>query len=245
MKILVASRNPKKLAELQRVLTARDVHGIELVSLRDVPSFPEQPEDGRTFADNALIKARDAVANTGLVTIADDSGLAVEEMFGMPGVLSARWGGEHGNDEANNRLLLAQMQDVPDERRGAGFVSVCAVVVPAQIMQQAKERGFSLSDGVLADAHVPVSEPLASGEFVARGVWKGRLLREPRGEHGFGYDPLFVPEEEDQRVSGSVAADRAQPRSSAELSAEEKDALSHRGRALAQLVPLLRILGHM
>lgn len=208
MKLLVASRNPKKLKELQRVLDARAISGIELVSLADVPEYPETPESGRTFADNALIKARDGAKATGLPCVADDSGIAVDELNGMPGVLSARWCGSHGPDEANTNLLLGQLGDVPDERRGAAFVSVCAIVTPE------------------------------GEEHVATGEWRGRVLRAPRGENGFGYDPIFVPAEEDQRV----AVSGGQARSAAELSAEEKDALSHRGRALAQLVPILRVL---
>lgn len=199
MRLLVASNNPKKLAELRRILDATGLDHVELVPLADAPAYPEPVETGRTFADNALIKARAGAAATGLVTVADDSGLAVEELNGMPGVLSARWSGGHGDDAANNSLLLAQMGDVPDERRGCAFVSVCALVTP---------------DGE---------------ETLSEGRWEGRLLREPVGENGFGYDPLFVPAEED-------AVGAAAPRSSAQLSAEEKDALSHRGKALAGLV---------
>src|SRR5690348_8037767 len=106
MKLLVASNNAKKLAELERILAAHDVTGVELVPLRSVAAYGEPVEDGRTFADNALIKARAGARETGLVTVADDSGLAVEELNGMPGVLSARWSGAHGDDAANNALLL-------------------------------------------------------------------------------------------------------------------------------------------
>ncbi|WP_080796482.1 non-canonical purine NTP pyrophosphatase [Corynebacterium pacaense] len=196
MKILVASNNAKKLRELQRILDQAGISGVELLPLSEVPSYAEPVEDGRTFADNALIKARAGVANSGLATIADDSGLEVAELNGMPGVLSARWSGGHGDDEANNELLLAQMGDVPEKRRGAAFVSVCALVLP---------------DG---------------REFVEEGRWEGHLLRGPRGLGGFGYDPLFLPDEE---TTGG--------RSAAELSPEEKDALSHRGKALSALVP--------
>lgn len=199
VKVLVASGNAKKLAELDRILQRAGVAGIELVSLRDVPAYEEPVENGRTFADNALIKARAGVAATGLPTVADDSGLSVEELGGMPGVLSARWAGRHGDDAANNALLLAQMEDVPDERRGAAFRSVCALVLP---------------DG---------------REFVSAGAWEGTLLRAPRGEGGFGYDPLFLP------ADGGG-------RSSAELTPEEKDARSHRGKALAGLVGELAAL---
>lgn len=193
----MASRNRKKLAELRRVLDSAGVSGLTLRSLDDVPPFDEAPETGATFEDNALAKARDAFRATGLAAVADDSGLEVDALNGMPGVLSARWSGQHGQDAANTSLLLAQLRDVPDERRGAAFVSACALV----------------------------SE---SGETVVRGVWPGSIVREPRGEGGFGYDPVFLP-------AGCT-------RTAAELSPTEKDAASHRGRALAALLPALREL---
>ena len=196
-RLLVASRNAKKLAELRRVLDAAGLSGLTLLSLTDVPPFEEAPETGATFEENALAKARDAYAATGIPAVADDSGLAVDALNGMPGVLSARWSGAHGNDVANLELLLGQLRDVPDERRGAAFVSACALVSGA-------------------------------GETVVRGEWTGAIAREPRGEGGFGYDPIFVPD-------GSG-------RSAAELTPAEKDAASHRGRALALLVPALRTL---
>ncbi|MEH3133744.1 MAG: RdgB/HAM1 family non-canonical purine NTP pyrophosphatase [Mycolicibacterium neoaurum] len=196
-RLLVASRNAKKLAELRRVLDAAGIDGVELVSLSEVPEFDEAPETGATFEENALAKARDAFAATGLPSVADDSGLAVDALNGMPGVLSARWSGAHGDDRANLELLLGQLRDVPDDRRGAAFVSACALVS-------------------------------AAGETVVRGEWAGTIAREPRGDGGFGYDPIFVP------------ADSS--RSAAQLSAAEKDAASHRGRALTLLVPQLRAL---
>lgn len=195
--LLVASRNAKKLVELQRVLDAAGVVGLRLLSLSDVPEYPEAPETGATFEENALAKARDGFAATGIACIADDSGVSVDALNGMPGVLSARWAGRHGDDAANLSLLLGQIQDVPDSRRGAAFVSCCALVS-------------------------------AAGSVVVRGEWPGVIAREPRGSGGFGYDPVFVP------AGGSVSA--------AELTAAEKDAASHRGRALAQLVPALREL---
>jgi XTP/dITP diphosphohydrolase len=196
-RVLVASRNPKKLAELRRVLDTAGVSGLTLLSLDDVPAFDEAPETGATFEENALAKARDAFRATGLAAVADDSGIAVDALNGMPGVLSARWSGAHGDDAANTALLLGQLRDVPDERRGAAFVSACALVS-------------------------------ASGETVVRGEWPGVVAREPRGDGGFGYDPVFVPVGES--------------RSAAELTPQEKDAASHRGRALALLVPALRAL---
>jgi XTP/dITP diphosphohydrolase len=195
--LLVASRNRKKLAELHRVLDAAGVSGLTLLSLDDVASFDEAPETGATFEENALAKARDAFRATGLASVADDSGLTVDALNGMPGVLSARWSGSHGDDAANTALLLAQLQDVPDDRRGGAFVSACALASEA-------------------------------GEVVVRGEWPGSIVREPRGDGGFGYDPVFLP-------SGS-------DRTAAQLSPAEKDAASHRGRALALLVPALREL---
>ncbi|WBP97298.1 RdgB/HAM1 family non-canonical purine NTP pyrophosphatase [Mycolicibacterium neoaurum] len=197
IRLLVASRNAKKLAELRRVLDTAGINGVELVSLSEVPEFDEAPETGATFEENALAKARDAFAATGLPSVADDSGLAVDALNGMPGVLSARWSGAHGDDRANLELLLGQLRDVPDDRRGAAFVSACALVS-------------------------------AAGETVVRGEWVGTIAREPRGDGGFGYDPIFVPAES--------------ARSAAQLSAAEKDAASHRGRALTLLLPQLRAL---
>ena len=199
--MLVASRNRKKLAELRRVLDAAGVSGLTLLSLDDVAAFDEAPETGATFEANALAKARDAYQATGLASVADDSGLEVDALNGMPGVLSARWSGRHGDDSANTSLLLAQMGDVPDERRGAAFVSACALVYRA------------------GDARK---------ETVVRGEWPGSIVRKPRGDGGFGYDPVFLPSES--------------ARTAAELSPEEKDAVSHRGRALAALLPTLRDL---
>jgi XTP/dITP diphosphohydrolase len=194
----VASRNRKKLAELRRVLDGAGLTGLTLLSLDDVAPFDEAPETGATFDENALAKARDAFRATGLACVADDSGLEVEALNGMPGVLSARWSGRHGDDVANTSLLLAQMGDVPDSRRGAAFVSACALV-------------YGAGD--------------ARRETVVRGVWPGSIVREPRGDGGFGYDPVFLP-------SGS-------DRTAAQLTPQEKDAVSHRGRALAELIPAL------
>ncbi|MFC6092746.1 RdgB/HAM1 family non-canonical purine NTP pyrophosphatase [Saccharothrix lopnurensis] len=195
MRLLLASRNRKKLAELRRILLAEGLAGIEVVGLDDVPEFPEAPETDPTFEGNALAKARDAFRATGLPSVADDSGIAIDALNGMPGVLSARWSGRHGDDLANTELVLGQLRDVPDERRGAAFVCTAAFVS-------------------------------GNAEVVVRGEWRGAITREPRGANGFGYDPVFRPEGHDV--------------TSAELSPEEKDALSHRGRALRLLLPHLR-----
>ncbi|MEJ2854938.1 MULTISPECIES: RdgB/HAM1 family non-canonical purine NTP pyrophosphatase [unclassified Saccharothrix] len=198
MKLLLASRNRKKLGELRRILAFEGLEGIEVLGLSDVPEFPEAPETEPTFEGNALLKARDAFNATGLPSVADDSGIAIDALNGMPGVLSARWSGRHGDDVANLELVLGQLRDVPDERRGAAFVCTAALVGP---------------DGL---------------ETVVRGEWRGSIIREPRGANGFGYDPIFRPEGHDV--------------TSAELTPEEKDKLSHRGRALRLLLPELRKL---
>ena len=191
--LLLATRNAKKLGELRRM--AGD--GFRVVGLNDVATFPELPETGATFEENAQVKAAQAAAETGLWSLADDSGLAVDALNGMPGVLSARWSGRHGADLENYRLLLAQLTDVPDERRGGAFVCALALTGP---------------DGATT---------------LTRGEWRGRILREPRGSNGFGYDPVFAP-------------DDTPGRSSAELDPAEKDRRSHRGRALAAMLPTLQ-----
>ena len=169
MKVFLASRNAKKLVEMQRIL-AEHVDGVEVLGLDDVADYAEPVEDQPTFEGNALLKARAGFAATGLPTIADDSGLCVSALNGMPGVLSARWSGppgadKRGADERNNELLLAQLSDVPDERRDAWFE--CAVA-------------FVDADG---------------GEIVEHGRMPGRIIHAPRGSGGFGYDVVFVADE--------------------------------------------------
>jgi XTP/dITP diphosphohydrolase len=127
VRVLLASRNAKKLGELLRILGPA-LPGLEVIGLDDVPVYAEVPESGATFAENALIKAREGFRRTGLATVADDSGLAVDALNGMPGVLSARWAGSHGDDDANLRLVLDQLGDVPDDRLGAAFVCSVAYV---------------------------------------------------------------------------------------------------------------------
>ncbi|MBV8541350.1 MAG: RdgB/HAM1 family non-canonical purine NTP pyrophosphatase [Pseudonocardiales bacterium] len=203
-RLLLATRNEGKCRELLRILASSDVSpGFQVWGLDDVPSFQQAPETAATFEGNALAKARDAAAATGLATVADDSGLEVDALGGMPGVLSARWAGRHGDDAANLRLVLDQLADVPDDRRGAAFVCAAALVVP----WRAQTSG---------------------AQTVVRGHWRGTLARAARGGNGFGYDPIFIPE-----------GDR---RTSAELDPTEKDAVSHRGRALRALLPALREL---
>jgi XTP/dITP diphosphohydrolase len=191
-RLLLATANAKKLVELQRILdqslgTAR----IVLVGLDEFPDYPDVPETGLTFGENALIKAREGASRTGLPTVADDSGLAVDALNGMPGVFSARWSGAHGDDQANLELVLAQIGDVPDEHRGGAFVCAAVLVLPN------------------------------GREHLVEGKQRGQILRSPRGTGGFGYDPIFLGEGQD--------------RTNAELSAAEKDAISHRGKAFREL----------
>lgn len=194
--LVLASHNAHKLEELRRILGPL-IPGIELVGY----DGPEPVENGLSFEENALLKARAAAAHTGLPAIADDSGIAVDVLGGCPGIFSARWGGPERSDTANVDLLLWQLTDVADEHRSAGFVCAAALALPG-------------ADG----------EP---GEEVCElGVWQGSLLHEPAGEHGFGYDPIFRPEGE--------------RRSAAELTAGEKDLLSHRTRAFSALAPEIR-----
>ncbi|GAB3078397.1 non-canonical purine NTP pyrophosphatase [Corynebacterium aquatimens] len=199
--LLVASGNPKKLKELEQVLHAAGVDGIDLVSMRDVDAYDEPVEDGLTFADNALIKARAGVAATGYACVADDSGLCVDVLGGMPGIFSARWSGNHGDDAANNALLLAQLKDIDDPHRTCAFTSCCALVTPSGL------------------------------EYTSTGRWEGTLLREPVGDNGFGYDPIFAPAGATDPII-----------SAAHLSPEEKNAASHRGKALTGLVPHIAAL---
>lgn len=201
--LLLASHNAKKLAELARILAplVPDLRVLGLDDLGPSAAYDEPVEDGATFADNALLKARAGLAATGLPTVADDSGLCVDALNGMPGVLSARWSGQPrgrtlGQDDRNNQLVLDQLHDVPDERRTAHFACVIAFCAPGGV------------------------------ELVQEGRMDGRVIRECRGSGGFGYDVLFCADEHPDLTT-------------AELSVEEKDAISHRGRALREIAPLV------
>ena len=199
-RVFLASRNRKKIEEMARIMREH-APDIEVLGIDDVVEYAEPVEDQATFAGNALVKARAGLAATGLPSLADDSGLCVDALNGMPGVLSARWAGpaapgkEEPADARNNALLLAQLSDVPDERRGAHFACAVAFCHPG-------------------------------GELVVHGRMPGRVIREQRGSGGFGYDVLFV------------ADDHQDPElTSAELEPEEKDRISHRGRALREIAP--------
>jgi len=202
--LVLATRNAGKLRELARILAPQDAGGrqIPIAGLDGFPGAPDVAETGATFEENALLKARAIAEYTGQPAVADDSGLCVDALNGMPGIFSARWSGRHGDDQANLDLVLAQVADVPEERLGAQFVCAAALVVPARSSGGAGFRE----------------------EVVTRKL-EGRLIRERRGSGGFGYDPVFVPD--------------GYSRTTAEMTPEEKDAISHRGRAFRALTPFI------
>ncbi|MEM7135759.1 MAG: RdgB/HAM1 family non-canonical purine NTP pyrophosphatase [Myxococcota bacterium] len=194
MRIVLATTNPGKLVEYQRLLA--DVAGVVVESMAEHGGPIEVIEDQDTFVGNALKKAREVAAHTGCAAMADDSGLEVDALDGRPGVYSARYAGEGASSADNNRKLLRELDGVPHARRGARFVCVI----------------------VLVDAE-------GAELVVVRATCEGRIAAAPRGERGFGYDPLFIPD--------------GDARTMAELTASEKDAISHRGRATQQLVTAL------
>jgi XTP/dITP diphosphohydrolase len=197
-KVFLASRNRKKIAEMERILREH-LPDVEVLGIDQVEGYEEPVEDQATFEGNALLKARAGVLATGLPSLADDSGLCVDALNGMPGVLSARWSGPPKDDARNNELLLAQLEDVPDERRTAHFHCAVAFCHP-------------------------------DGEELTSGTMPGRVIREVRGSGGFGYDVLFEAESRPGLTT-------------AELSIEDKDAISHRGWALRRMAPIVaRIL---
>jgi len=196
-RLVLATANQDKIIELIRILAAGRVD-VQLTGLGEFPGAPDVAETGATFAENALLKGRALAEFTGLPVVAEDSGLCADALNGMPGVLSARWSGRHGDSAGNLLLLLDQLADVPDERRGAHFTCAAVLVLPG------------------------------GREHTSAGVLHGRLTREPRGANGFGYDPIFVPDGEQ--------------RTTAEMSPAEKDAVSHRGRALRGLAPVIAAL---
>lgn len=196
MKVVLATHNPHKIAEFQQIL-AMTRPDLEVVGY----DGPEPVEDGVTFAENALLKARAAAAHTGLAAMADDSGICVDVLGGSPGIFSAYWAGQKKDAKANLDLLLDQLADIADPHRAAQFVSTIALVTP---------------EGT---------------EHTVAGVWPGRLAREAAGGGGFGYDPIFIPDDQD-----------GPERSVGEFSDEEKQSQSHRARAFQALIPLLQVL---
>ncbi|MEU3164263.1 XTP/dITP diphosphatase [Streptosporangium sp. NPDC006930] len=193
-RVVLATRNAGKIAELRRILADARIP-VEIVGLEEFPEIGDVAETGLTFAENALLKAHAVAQQSGLPAIADDSGLCVDALNGMPGIFSARWSGKHGDDQANLDLLLAQVSDVPAEHRGAHFACAAALALPT------------------------------GEERVTEGALRGVIIDAPRGTGGFGYDPILVPEGE--------------TRTTAEMSAQEKDAISHRGRAFRALAPVI------
>jgi XTP/dITP diphosphohydrolase len=201
-RLVLATHNRHKVAELRAILA--DVAGLDpadVVGAADLGAAPPV-EDGVTFAENALLKARALAAATGLPCVADDSGLAVDVLGGAPGIFSARWAGAHGDDAANLALLLDQLSDVRAEHRGAQFVCAAALVSPG------------------------------GREVVMTGALRGVLATAARGTNGFGYDPILVPDEQPARARGSRLT-------CAELTPEEKNAISHRGQAFRALAPVI------
>lgn len=196
-RLILATRNAHKIDELRAILTDAGL-AVTLLGAQDFPQVPDVRETGVTFAENAVLKARTLATATGLPAVADDSGLCVDVLGGAPGIFSARWAGRHGDDEANLRLLLAQLADIDDAHRTAHFACAAALCLP---------------DGT---------------ERVVEGRLNGTLRHEPAGSGGFGYDPILQPDGES--------------RTCAELSPEEKNAISHRGRAFRALAPVVREL---
>jgi len=211
VRLVLATHNRHKLVELRAILLPA-VPGLaaeEVVTSVDVGA-PDVVETGVTFAENALLKARALAAHTGLPAVADDSGLCVDVLGGAPGVFSARWSGGHGDDAANLALLLDQLADISAEHRRAHFACAAALVLP---------------DGA---------------EHVRTGTLPGRLTTAPRGAGGFGYDPILVPDVQPARAAGAAgAAEAGAELTSAELTPEEKNAISHRGEAFRALAPVI------
>jgi XTP/dITP diphosphohydrolase len=210
VRLVLATHNRGKLPELTRILSAAGVP-VELTGLGDFPGAPDVRETGATFAENALLKARAIADFTGLPSVSDDSGLCVDALNGMPGVLSARWSGQHGDDEGNLRLVLGQVGDVPEERRGAHFACFAALVLPS------------------------------GREHVSEGAVHGRLIGAPRGTNGFGYDPVFVPDPAELSEAGldDGPGSPLAGLTTAELDPAVKDRISHRGKALRSLAPVI------
>lgn len=297
MRIIVATHNEGKLVEIRRILQqdlGAQADEVELVSAGSL-GLPDPVETGTTFEENALLKARDVASRTGLPAIADDSGLIVDVLGAAPGILSARWSGVHGDDEANNALLLAQIADIPDAHRTARFRCAAALAVPegfaadASVSDAAEAGAMAVDDAadsdhanadVAADADdrgtngvgfgtdtdfsaAGIAEHDRGGErgavedgdrnadndgatptpyaiaaqYVQTGDMPGCIIRTPCGEQGFGYDPLFVPDDQPGRTN-----EHGEPLTSAEMTPAEKNTISHRGKAIAALMPSIERL---
>ena len=202
-RVVLATRNLGKVEEFERMLHEAALD-IQVLGLRDFPQMPDVEETGSTFAENALLKAAQIAAYTGLPALADDSGLCVDALGGAPGIFSARWAGSHGNDKANLEKVLREIHELGDPALGAAFKCAVALVLP-------------------------VGHPSGAQAVIREGEIRGELVLEPRGTNGFGYDPIFQP-------SGYT-------QTTAELSSEVKDRISHRGLALQAMLPeLIRLL---
>lgn len=212
MPVMVATHNKHKREEFRHLLEECLPGRFTIVEPSENEALPQPAETGRTFADNALIKARATAAATGMAALADDSGIAVDIMCGAPGIFSARWAGHRAGDEANRRLLCEQLEDIPDEHRSAQFVCAIALCIPRS-----------------AAAHMPEKRALHShgdyDELLAHGYLRGRIGRADAGDAGFGYDPVFIPEGEKRTL--------------AEFTSAEKNSVSHRRNALEALAQQL------
>ena len=195
VQLVLATRNAKKLAELDRLLVGAGLD-VQILGSDAFSELPEIEETGSTFAENSLIKARAVSTHTGLIAIADDSGLCVDALDGQPGIYSARWAGQGATDESNLDLVLEQIRDIEPARRTAHFACAAALVLPS------------------------------GEEYVVQGQVNGVLLTQRRGVGGFGYDPIFLPDGFDITT--------------AEMTSEQKDAISHRGQAMRALVPVIQ-----
>ena len=195
--VVLATRNIGKIEELKRILTAAEIE-IDILGLKDFPEMPDVEETGKTFAENALLKANQISEYTGLPALADDSGICIDALGGAPGIYSARWAGSHGDDQANLEKVLAELRELNNPALGAQFKCAVALVIPKH-------------------QNIDKCEIVREAEIV------GEIVMEPRGLNGFGYDPIFQPD--------------GFTRTTAELSAEIKDRISHRGKALAAMIP--------
>ena len=195
VQLVLATRNAKKLAELDRLLAGAGLD-VQILGSDAFSELPEIEETGSTFAENSLIKARAVSTHTGLIAIDDDSGLCVDALDGQPGIYSARWAGQGATDESNLDLVLEQIRDIEPARRTAHFACAAALVLPS------------------------------GEEYVVQGQVNGVLLTQRRGVGGFGYDPIFLPDGCDITT--------------AEMTSEQKDAISHRGQAMRALVPVIQ-----
>lgn len=224
VKMVVATHNEGKLVEMRRILRLElgvAADRLELVSSGQL-GLPDPVENGASFEQNALIKASDAACRTGLPAVADDSGLIVDILGSAPGILSARWAGRHGDDVANYELLLSQLADIPDESRAARFRCAVAFVLPDPTPRNAAEGGYRYA---------------IRNEAIELGDMTGTIIHGPRGDNGFGYDPIFVPDDQPGRTD-----EDSRPLTSAQMTPDEKNAISHRYKALRAMAPHIQAM---